>query len=481
MGYIKGNERRQNLLFPSSLDEYVEENNPVRVIAAFIEALDFEELGFERGVPAETGRPGYDPRAMMGLYIWGHFNRLRSSRKLERECARNLEAMWLMENLRPDFKTISDFRKCNGEAIRKTLLKFRVLCIAEGLYGREMVAIDGSRFKAVNSKDRNFTRKKLENVIRREEARIAEYLREMEAADLEEDKQEQQQQDPDAEQMREKIARIKKRLSEHRALMKRMERSGEKQISLTDPDARLMKTASKGSDVSYNVQTVVDSKHKLIGEFDVVNQGNDKEQLGEMSRKAKEALSVERLTVVADSGYFEASAVRECEESGVDVYLPLPKAKATGVYGLERFRYESEKDRYICPQGESLEYRNMQEMHKKPYKVYRTKGCGSCPQKAQCTTSRLGRKIKRWEHEEVLERLRERNKLLPAMMKVRKKLAEHPFGTIKRAMDHGYFLLKGLPKVKTEVSLTVLAYNLRRAINVLGAEQMLSSLRGMAI
>jgi transposase len=486
MGYIKGSERRQNLLFPSSLDEYIAEDNPVRVIDAFINALDFEELGFERGVPADRGRPGYDPRALLGLYIWGHMNRLRSSRKLERECARNVEAIWLMEDLRPDFKTIADFRKNNGKAISEALVKFRVFCISEGLYGREMVALDGSKFKAVNSRDRNFTREKLENTIKREEERAARYLRELEAADEEDEREEQEEQPKlSAGELREKIARLKQRLSEHKEMKARMEGSGEKQISLTDPDARLMKmSCGGGTQVSYNVQTVVDSLHKLIVEVNVVNDGNDKGQLVDMSGKAKEALFVEELTVVADSGYFEANAIKECEEQGIEVYVPVAsgEAKARGIYKLEQFRYESESDRYICPQGESLEWRTTQIRHEKRYKVYGTNACMTCPQKNLCTTSRgVGRLIKRWVHEEVIDRLRERHKRQPEMMKERKKLAEHPFGTMKRAMDQGYFLLRGKAKVKIESNLTVLAYNMKRAINVLGAKHLINSLQGMAI
>jgi transposase len=484
MSYITGSERRQNLLFPCSLDEYVEEGNPVRVIAAFIDALDFQELGFVRGVAAETGRPGYDPRLLMGLYLWGHMNRVRSSRKLERECGRNLEAIWLMENLRPDFKTIADFRKNNGKAIKQTVVKFRLWCISEGLYGREQVAIDGSKFKAVNSRDRNFTRKRLDEVIKREQARVEEYLQEVEAAD-ERDAEQQQEEEKElsGEQLREKIARLKQRLAGHKELMEKLEASGEKQISLTDPEARLMKSAY-GSQVGYNVQTAVDGLHKLIAEYDVINAGNDEGQLGEMSRKAKEALSATALTVLADGGYFEANAIKECEEAGIDAYLPLPKtgaAKSKGVYEAERFAYDKEQDLFVCPQGESLSWRTMEKLHGKQYKIYRTQGCGSCPQREKCTTSRRGRKLRRWVDEEVIERLRERHRQQPGMMKERKKLVEHPFGTIKRTMDQGYFLLKGIKKVRIEMGLTVLAYNLKRAMNILGAQRMIGSLREMTI
>src|SRR5882724_1592776 len=308
MGYIRGSERGQHILFPSTLDEYIDEANPVRVIAAFVGALDFVGLKFVRGEAAETGRPGYDPRLLLGLFIWGHLNKVRSSRKLERECERNQEAMWLLEKLRPDFKTIADFRKDNGEPIKQTVVKFRLWCLSEGLYGREMVAVDGSKFKAVNNSERNFTRKKLAKAIARERMRIDEYLKAVAAAD------EQEAQEPAAVplsgvQLRAKLSKLKERLAQHEQLEQTLKKSGESQVSLTAGDARLMKTSKGGSDVCYNVQTVVDSKHKLIAAYEVTNDGNDLGQLANMGKQGQEALGVKEVTLLADGGYFDGNTI----------------------------------------------------------------------------------------------------------------------------------------------------------------------------
>jgi transposase len=474
MSYIKGQERNQSVLFPSTIDEYVAENNAVRAIAAFLGRLDFVKLKFVRGQAAETVRPGYDPRVLMGLFLWGHLNGIRSSRKLERESHRNLEVIWLCENLRPDFKTIADFRKDNGAGIKGVVVEFRLWCMAAGLYGQEMVAVDGSKFKAVNSKERNFTRKKLSQLMARERAKISEYLE----AVAEADEAESEEPALSAEQLQEKIAGLERYLAEHEALERQLEASGESQVSLTDPDAKLMKTA-QGSEVSYNVQTVVDSKHKLIVAYEVTNERNDLGQLAVMAQQAKEALQVEELTVLADGGYYEGNALKECEQAGVTTYLPQPQsreAKRRGIFEQKQFRYDQQRDLYVCPQGEELRFRSKKNERGKEFKVYKTKACAGCPLRAQCTTSKYGRKLVRWVDHEVIERLQARNRGRPELLKLRKTLAEHPFGTIKWGMDQGFFLLKGMRKVTTEFGLTVLSYNLKRVINILGVEQMISLL-----
>lgn len=474
MSYIKGQERNQSVLFPGTIDEYVAENNAVRAIAAFLGRLDFVKLKFVRGQAAGTGRPGYDPRLLMGLFLWGHLNGIRSSRKLERESHRNLEVIWLCENLRPDFKTIADFRKDNGAGIKGVVVEFRLWCMAAGLYGQEMVAVDGSKFKAVNSKERNFTRKKLSQLMARERAKISEYLE----AVAEADEAESEEPELSAEQLQEKIAGLERYLAEHEALERQLAASGESQVSLTDPDAKLMKTA-QGSEVSYNVQTVVDSKHKLIVAFEVTNERNDLGQLAVMAQQAKEALQVAELTVLADGGYYEGKALKECEQAGVTTYVPQPQsreAKRRGIFEQKQFRYDPQRDLYVCPQGEELRLRSKKHERGKEFKVYQTKACAGCPLRAQCTTSKYGRKLGRWVDQEVIERLQARNRGRPELLKLRKTLAEHPFGTIKWGMDQGFFLLKGMRKVTTEFGLTVLSYNLKRVLNILGVEQMISLL-----
>lgn len=474
MGYIKGQERGQSVLFPSTVDEYIGENNAVRAIAAFLGRLDFEKLEFVRGRAAGTGRPGYDPRLLMGLFLWGHLNGIRSSRKLEQECQRNLEAIWLCENLRPDFKTIADFRKDNGRGIKGVVVEFRMWCLAAGLYGKEVVAVDGSKFKAVNSKERNYTGKKLKQIIARERTKISEYLEALEVAD----EVENEAVELSAEQLKEKIAGLERYLAEHEELERELKASGESQVSLTDPEAKLMKTA-RGSEVSYNVQTVVDSKYKLIAAYEVTNEGNDLGQLAVMAGQAQQALGVEKLTVLADGGYFEGQALKECEQAGITTYLPLPQsggAKRLGIFELKQFRYDEAGDLYVCPQGEELRFRSRQNKEGKQFKVYKTKACSSCPLRRQCTTSKYGRKIERWVDQGVIDRLQARNRGQPELLKQRKELAEHPFGTIKRSMNQGFFLLKGISKVTIEVGLTVVSYNLKRVLNILGVEQMISSM-----
>ena len=481
MSYINGSDLGQQMLFPSTLDEYIEAANPIRAIAAFVDALDFEALGFVRARAADTGRPGYDPRQLLGLYIWGHLNRLRTTRKLERECGRNLEAMWLMHGLRPDFKTIADFRKDNGAGIKQAVVRFRLWCLSEGLYGQEVIAIDGSKFKAQNNSERNFTQKKLAAVIKREQKRVEKYLQELDEADAQEEAKGEAPPALSVEELQEKLKRLKEKLTGHEKLLQQMKEKGISQISLTDAEARLMKS-SKGTAVSYNVQTVVDSKHKLIVAYEVTNEGNDLKQLAHMAGQAKEALGVKQLTVLSDGGYFDGERIKECETAGLIPYLPLPEsgaAKSRGLFPAAKFSYDPQRDVYVCPQGEELTFRYKEKgSNKKEYRIYRTAACAACAVRAQCTKAKkLGRKLRRWINEDVLERLKERIRAHPELLKQRKELAEHPFGTIKLAMDQGYFLLRGIAKVTTEFSLTVLSYNFKRVLNILGVQSMINSLK----
>jgi hypothetical protein len=385
-----------------------------------------------------------------------------------------------MRNLRPDFKTIADFRKDNGEPIKQVVVRFRLWCLAEGLYGKEVVAIDGSKFKAQNNSERNYTQKKLAKVIKREQARVEKYLQEMDEADAEEEAAEAER-PVSAEELREKLKRLKEKLAGHEKLLKKMKDEQLSQVSLTDEDARLMKT-SKGSAVSYNVQTVIDSKHKLIVAYEVTNEGNDLGQLANMAEQGKQALGVEQLTVLSDGGYFEGEQLRECEATGITTYLPVPQSGAAtskGLFPASQFTYDAERDLFVCPQGEELTFRGKGKgSNKKEYRLYRTSACGPCALRKQCTKAKRGRQLRRWVHEEILERLKERIRAHPALLKQRKELAEHPFGTIKLAMDQGYFLLKGMKKVTTEFSLTVLSYNFKRVLNIRGVEHMISSLKG---
>jgi transposase len=478
MGFIKGVAREQQVLFPVTLDEFVAEDSVVRAVAAFVEHLRIGELGFERG-EAATGRPGYHPRTLLAVFIWGHLNGVRSSRKLERECGRNVELMWLSGMLKPDFKTLCRFRQTEDAAIGKVLTSFRLWCETAGLIGKETVAIDGSKFKAVNSIDRNMTQKKLEKLIAREKANAEQYMKDLAEADEQDGGDEIKL---TAEELKAKIATIGEFVKTQTTRLERMKEEGVTQESETDPEARLMKSA-KGSSVAYNVQTVVDAKHKLIVGVEVTNEVSDRTQLTKMARKAKEDLGVEELTVLADGGYYTSEAIKACEEENITTYVPIvdreKQQEDKGLFKRSRFKYDEEKDVYICPNGAELKKtgKTTEQVAEGPktYFVYGTKECAECPLRNRCTTSvKGGRRIKRWEHEEVNDRLRQRLDENPEMYSERKKLSEHPFGTMKVSMGHENLLMKGKKKVGTEINLTVLSYNLKRVLNILGIESVIA-------
>jgi transposase len=474
MSYVEGASREQRILFPEALDDYISENNVVRFIDAFVDGLEMEELGFDRSAPKETGRPPYDPRDLLKLYIYGYMNRLRTSRKLERECQRNVELMWLMRKLGPDFKTISDFRKDNRKVFKGVFRQFVLLCKGLGLVAGELVVVDGSKFKAVNSGQRNFSPKKLEKRLKEIDKNVERYLDEMERADRQES-----QSEITVEELRQKIARLKERKGRYGELLKELKASGESQISLTDPESRVMALTPKG-EVSYNVQTAVDSQYHLIVEQDVTNEGLDNHQLLPMAQGTQQILEQEKLKVVADMGYYNHEQLKHCEEAGITVYVNKPivsKNTWHGLFGKEKFTYESDGDFYRCPAGERLTFRfQSKERKQKQFRYYWTTACLSCPIKVQCTTNKKFRRIKRWEHEAVVERVEQRVRAHPEVLKQRKEIVEHPFGTIKFWNDQRHFLMKGLEKVKAEFSLSTLAYDIKRAINIVGVKNLIVTL-----
>lgn len=469
MGYIDGVNRSQSVMFPEVLEDYVDEENPVRFIDIFVEKLDLEELGFERATPKETGRPGYDPGDMLRLYLYGYMNGIRSSRKLERETGRNVEMMWLLRKLRPDFKTIADFRKDNVKALKGVSRQFTLLCKELGLIGGELFGVDGSKFKAVNSKERNFTVKKLEKLIKKIDEKIEGYLKEMSEAD----EKEGEEKGGSGETMKEKMEKLKERLDKYKKMEKELEEKKETQISLTDKDARLMKTRH-GAEVGYNTQIGVDSKYKLIVAHEVTNAVSDRGHLANIAKEAKETAGVEAAELVADRGYYECEQVKQCEDAGVTVYVDKPGIRSDGLFSKDEFKYDGQRDLYICPAGEELTYRRTDKSRN--LRQYRTEACGGCLLREQCTGSEMGRKISRHTDEAVMERMAARVGENRGKMAIRKELVEHPFGTIKRAMGQGYFLMKGLTKVRGEFSLTVLAYNTKRAMNTVGIQKMIAAL-----
>lgn len=461
---------------PECLDDWVGDDNPVRVIDAFVDALDLAELGFDGIEPAATGRPSYHPSALLKLYVYGYLNRVQSSRRLEREAGRNMEMMWLLGRLAPDHKTIADFRKDNGPALRKVCARFVELCRRMGLLATASVAIDGSKFKAVNNRDRNFTRAKVERRRAQLQESVDRYLSQLDTADRQEPTVALAEKTT---RLREKLGKLKEQMGKLVAYEKLMLASPDQQISLTDPDSRSMATSGRGSGVvGYNVQVAVDTEHHLIVTHEVTNSGSDRAQLANMGKQAKAVLQMETLEAVADRGYFNSAEILACDEAGITVTLPKPMtsgAKADGRFGKQDFVYIATEDVYRCPAGERLTYRFTSEEDGLNVRRYWTGACGTCALKSRCTPS-AQRRIRRWEHEDVLEAVQRRLDADPEAMRRRRETVEHPFGTMKARMGATHFLTKTLPKVAAEMALSVLAYNLTRAMNIIGVRSLIAAI-----
>ena len=429
--FVEGADRTQVALLPESLDDFVSETNPVRVIDVFVDELKLRKLGFAGVDPAATGRPSYHPAILLKLYIYGYLNRIQSSRRLEREAQRNVELMWLLGRLAPDFKTIADFRKNNPKAIRAVCRQFVGLCRELGLFTEAVVAIDGSKCKAVNNRDRNFTSAKLE-----------------------------------------------RRMQEIEAIRDQLENAPDKQVSLTDPDARSMKTRGTGI-VGYNVQTAVVTKHHLIVAHEVINDGLDRDQLSTMAKQARKAMRVGSITAIADRGYFKSEEILACHQGGIVPLVPkstTSTAKADGRFDRSDFIYDRDKDEYACPAGERLIWRYTGSEGRLRMHKYRSSACPRCAIKKQCTPGDY-RRVARWVHEEELEVMQARLDEAPESMRIRRRTVEHPFGTLKAWMGATHFLTKGLERVRTEMSLHVLAYNLKRVMKLKGSEAMIAAMR----
>jgi transposase len=475
--FVEGVDRGQTTLFPECLEDWIGEDNAVRVIDAFVEELDLAELGFDGVDPEATGRPSYHPSVLLKLYIYGYLNRVQSSRRLEYEAGRNVEVMWLTGRLVPDHKTIADFRKDNGGAIRKVCARFVALCRTMGLLTHASVAIDGSKFKAVNNRDRNFTRAKMERRLVQIEESVARYLQQLDTADRQEPSEALKTKTSG---LKEKIETLKQQMRRLAILKVEMLATPDQQISLTDPDARSMATSGRGSGVvGYNVQIAVETEHHLIVTHEVTNEGSDRSQLSPVAKEAKATLGVEKLEAVADRGYFNGEEILACEEAGITVTLPKPmtsNSKAKGRFGKQDFRYVAAEDVYICPAGDRLAYYYTTEDKGLVLRRYRTNACQDCAIKHSCTTDKE-RRISRWEHEHILEAVQRRLDEHPEKMRQRRETVEHPFGTIKARMGATHFLMKTLPKVATEMALHVLAYNLTRVMNIVGVQPLMAAMR----
>jgi transposase len=475
--FIEGTDRSQSTLFPECLEDWIDADNPVRVIDVFVDELDLSELGFGGVDPEITGRPSYHPSVLLKLYIYGYLNRVQSSRRLEREALRNVEVMWLLGRLAPDHKTIADFRKDNGRAIRQVCAGFVELCRTLGLLTEASVVIDGSKFKAVNNRDKNFTRAKMERRMAQIEESVARYLQQLDTADRQEPSEALKTK---TSRLKEKIEKLKDEMQRLHGLKARMLATPDQQISLTDPDARSMATSGRGSGVvGYNVQVAVETKNHLIITHEVTNVGTDRSQLSTMAMAAKATLGVEKLDAVADRGYFSGEEILACDNAGITVTLPKPmtsNSKAEGRFGKQDFRYAADEDVYICPAGETLPYRYTTEENGLILRRYWTNACQGCPIKQTCTTGKE-RRITRWEHEYVLEAVQRRLDQHPEKMRQRRETVEHPFGTIKARMGATHFLMKTLPRVAAEMALHVLAYNLTRAMSIMGVRPLMAAIR----
>ena len=478
-------------MFPDCLDDYVEQENPVRVIDAYISSLHLKELGFIKAEPNKTGRPMYEPKDLLKLYVYGYMNRVRSSRRLELETKRNLEVIWLMNKLSPDHKTIARFRHDNAPALKNVFRDFVKLCINLGLYGKELISIDGSKFKAVNSKDRNFTEEKLKDRIDRINARIEEYLHQIDETD---DCEDSKAGDKSAEEIQKIITELEGRKAEYQSYRDEMKESGDTQKSLTDSDSRRM-TANGKADIYYNIQTAVDAKNKLIVDFKVTNDPFDINQLAKMAVISSQTLEEKNIAVVADTGYNSASDIAKCLIDGItphvagtdyDICLPTEDLQNEEpiTHSNGRAVYLPERNVALCPMGKVLYpsgYRNRD--RKALFTNY--KACGSCT--CKCTITKYKRFEIRMDKSDFTKIYNDENLLArqihvkPDMNIVhqRKCLSEHPFGTIKRTMNMEYLLMKGMDNVAGEFSLSSLAYNMIRVINIVGATRLIEAVQAL--
>jgi transposase len=477
--FIEGVDRQQAMLLPECLDDYVDENNPVRAIDAFVDLLDLAVLGFN-AEPAATGRPGYHPGLMLRIYLYGYLNQIQSSRRLERECGRNIELIWLTGRLKPDFKTIADFRKDNGPAIRKVCQQFVALCRDINLLDGRVVAIDGSRFKAVNAKAKNYTRGKLRQKLSEIDTAIQRYLSELDRADEVMEKTGTALPEARIERAGRKLAHLQKEATRYRSIERRMDETGEAQVSLSDPDARSMATTARMPRiVGYNVQTAVEAENHLIVAHEVTMLGYDRDALSMMAIAARDAMAADQIGVIADKGYYKGEEIVASEEAGISVVVPKPmtsNAAARGRFDKADFAYDSAQDIYICPAGERLTYRFTGQQDGKAIRSYWSGACADCVIKDKCTTSKE-RRIRRWEHEDVLDRVQQRLDEDPAQLAVRSMTVEHPYGTIKSWMGATHFKMRTLKNVATEMALHVLAYNMTRVMNVIGIPAMIAAMK----
>ena len=480
--FIEEGPRSQSTLFPELLDEYISPNNPIRAIDYFVDDLNMRRLKFNRVEPCDTGRPGYRPTTLLKLYIYGYLNRISTSRRLENETHRNIEVMWLLGRLQPDHKTIAKFRKDNGEAIQQACSEFVEICRKMEMFSQSMIAIDGSKFKAVNNKKKNDSQGSMKRRIARTERHINEYMQLLDAKDKDEPIADERE----IPELQEKLDSLEEHLKKLKLREQEVKAQPDKQISETDPDSRLMKQSTVGSLVGYNVQTAVDTAYKLIVAHEVTNSPTDRGQLLPMARLVKDTLDTDDLLVLADRGYYKGTDIKTCLDEGITTLVPKSLTSGNGANGLfprSAFKYDAEKNEYTCPADQALTYRHSSvDKQGKTMDCYYASSftCAACELKAKCTVG-VNRRVRRWEHEDVLEKLDERLQGMPDAMTTRASTVEHPFGTIKLWMGSRHFVMKTLDNVRTEMSLSVLAYNFRRMISILGVKGLIEAMRAIVI
>ena len=477
-GFIKGVSRDQTTLFPVRLDDWIGEDHLSRVVDLFVDHLDLTTLGFQRHVAARTGRPGYHPAVLLKLFIYGYLNRIPSSRRLEGEAGRNVELMWLTGRLVPDHKTIADFRRQNGPAIRKTCAKFVELCRRIGVLKGEVVAVDGSKFKAVNNRDRNFTKGKIASRLAHLEAEVGRYIEEADRIDRQETGAARAER---AAHLTGQYHRIRQEIERLTAMDTALVDAPDGQISLTDPDARAMATRAQHSGhVGYNVQNVVDAETHLIVTHEVTNQEHDRDLLTKMATQAKAVLQHEDMHILADKGYFSALEILACHKAGITATVPRSDtsgARSKGHFVKADFADDHDADIYRCPAGQALTYRTTSEQQGLLMRRYWTNACKACDLKSRCTTGQE-RRVSRWEHEHLVEASNARRRSPAAPMSVRRSTVEHPFGTIKSWTGPCHYLTRRLPGVRTEMALNVLAYNIKRMIALVGIKGLMAAIQG---
>lgn len=458
-GYIEGKiDTKQYSILPTCYDEMVSEDNPVRVLDAFIDSLDMRQLNFKNAdrQSSTAGRPSYNPKDLLKLYLYGYFNGIRSSRKLAKECERNIEVFWLINELKPDFRTIANFRKDNIKNMKLVFKEFSILCDSLNLIGKEIVAIDGTKFRANNGRRKNYTKGKLKKQIKYYEESIQKYMDVLDKEDLEETDSKIR---VSKSELKAKIEEAKKRIKELEEIKEKVEKEGE--ISITDADSKHMKFNNNGIDIAHNVQVSVDNKQHLVVAVDVTSSPADQGQLSNMAIKTKEELEVEEIKALADKGYWNGEELKKCEENKITAIVSSPEEQGNYGYKKSNFKYNKEEDSYVCPMGKTL-YRT----RKKERTYMNAKECKTCPNRDKCTKSKRGRQITVTENEEYLERARDRQLENMDLYKQRQMIVEHVFGTIKRDLGYTYFLLRGNEKVKGESFMHFLIYNIKRVCNI---------------